>query len=148
MNKKIIYIISLIGGMFFIYNLIWFFGEFKPYNDLKNKMPEIQKSGTHIFVDNENYQYSIKTPDYLCFNGNYAISDEKINCALIVWKNMWKEEPEKGVIITENSIQKQIELKKVNVAVDKSNQKTIDDNLDNIKKLYKKANEKWNLNLK
>lgn len=45
MKKKIKYIGIVLVILFCCYNLFWYFGSYKPYNEFQKDFPEIEESG-------------------------------------------------------------------------------------------------------
>lgn len=147
MKKKIFVGIGILVLLFILYNIIWYFESFKNYYNYRKEIPEVENSGKHIYVDEDKYQYSVKLPDYLCWNGNLAVSDENVDHALIIWLKAWGNQTEEGVILTSKSGQEQIELVNSKKAVDSRNQNVVDENISKINTLFEKANERWGLHI-
>ena len=51
MKKKIKYIGIVLVILFCCYNLFWYFGSYKPYNEFQKDFPEIEESGVKIYTD-------------------------------------------------------------------------------------------------
>ena len=85
MKKKIKYIGIVLVILFCCYNLFWYFGSYKPYNEFQKDFPEIEESGVKIYTDKDGFQYSVSVPDYLLWNGNLAIAESDVRYALIIW---------------------------------------------------------------
>ena len=54
MKKKIKYIGIVLVILFCCYNLFWYFGSYKPYNEFQKDFPEIEEFGV------KNWYYQIK----------------------------------------------------------------------------------------
>lgn len=85
MKKLIVHVMIAVTILFGCYNLIWYFGAYKPYDELQDNFPEIEESGVKIYADKDDFQYSVSVPDYLLWNGNLAITEQDIQYALIIW---------------------------------------------------------------
>ena len=48
MKKKIKYIGIVLVILFCCYNLFWYFGSYKPYNEFQKDFPEIEESGVNV----------------------------------------------------------------------------------------------------
>ena len=88
MKKKIKYIGIVLVILFCCYNLFWYFGSYKPYNEFQKDFPEIEESGVKIYTDKDGFQYSVSVPDYLLWNGNLAIAESDVRYALIIMSRM------------------------------------------------------------
>ena len=69
MKKLIVHVMIAVTILFGCYNLIWYFGAYKPYDELQDNFPEIEESGVKIYADkwksgNHRTRYSVRT-DYL-----------------------------------------------------------------------------------
>ncbi len=150
MKKGILkYVLIVSCFVFLIYNIIWYFGTYKVFQEYQKSFPEVADSGVKIYVDEENYQYSVKIPSYLCWNGSMAVSEQNANHALIIWRGFGGKKELEGIILTtETGEMVQIELENSSKAVDSENQNMVDENLDLIHMLYEKANNVWGLELK
>lgn len=130
------------------YNLIWYFGAYKPYNDLQDNFPEIEESGMKIYVDKDDFQYSVAVPDYLLWNGNLAVTEQDIQYALIVWIKPFKSGFNQGILFNGyNNLNTQIMLKNNSTAEIEEDQAVVDENNTVISMLFNKANEVWMLGL-
>lgn len=148
-NRKIKIIIIVLLSAFLVYNLVWYFGEYKVYIDLQKEFPEIEDSGVKIYVDEDNFQYSVSTPDYLLWNGNLAIAEENVQYALIIWLQPFKHESKQGILFNGyKGLNTQIMIKSQDKAEDLTDQSIILENQDLISKLFEKANYVWGLRLK
>ena len=56
MKKKIKYIGIVLVILFCCYNLFWYFGSYKPYNEFQKDFPEIEESGVKIYTDKDGFQ--------------------------------------------------------------------------------------------
>ena len=50
-EEKIKYIGIVLVILFCCYNLFWYFGSYKPYNEFQKDFPEIEESGVKIYTD-------------------------------------------------------------------------------------------------
>ena len=148
MKKKIIFIIAIVVILFGCYNLIWYFGVYRPYNELQIKFPEIEESGKYIYTDEEGFQYSVAVPNYLLWNGNLAIAKSDVQYALIVWLKPFQRGTKQGVIFSGyDDLNTQIMLKNSRKAEDQEDQSIVEKNSSIISMLFHKANKVWNLEL-
>lgn len=83
MKKKIKYIGIVLVILFCCYNLFWYFGSYKPYNEFQKDFPEIEESGVKIYTDKDGFQYSVSVPDYLLWNGNLAIAESDVRYLMV-----------------------------------------------------------------
>lgn len=148
-KKKVIVCAVIIVSLAFLgYNAIWYFGTYRVYSQYEKEFEEVADSGVKIFVDDAEYQYSVKKPGYLLWDGNLAISEKNVEHALIIWVGFCGNNTSEGVIFTnENGEMLQIELKNKSLAVEPYNQEYVDNNSEIISKLYEKANNQWNLEI-
>lgn len=87
MKKGILkYVLIVSCFVFLIYNIIWYFGTYKVFQEYQKSFPEVADSGVKIYVDEENYQYGVRIPSYLCWNGSMAVSEQNANHALVIWR--------------------------------------------------------------
>lgn len=148
MKKITVYCVITLMILFGCYNLIWYFGAYKPYNDLQDSFPEIEESGVKIYADEDNFQYSVNVPDYLLWNGNLAITEQDIQYALIIWMEPFKSGFSQGILFNGyNNLNAQIMLKNRNTAEVEEDQQIVDNNNTVISMLFDKANEVWMLGL-
>lgn len=148
MKKKTCYLFIILGIIFIIYNLVWYFGWYNPHNILQNNFPEIEKSGVKIYTDEEGFQYSVATPDYLMWNGNLSISEPNNEYTLIIWKKPFKDEFDKGIILNGyKDLNTQIMLKRSDTAEEKEDQSIVENNINIFHTLFEKANKVWKLRL-
>lgn len=145
-NAKLIILVLLV--LFCIYNLFWYFGEYKIYNDLQKDFPEIESSGVKIYTDTDNIQYSVSVPNYLLWNGNLAIAEENVQYALIIWLKPFNQGTKQGIMFNGyNNISTQIMLKNSTTAEDYNDQALVNENQEVISALFDKANSMWLLGL-
>ena len=123
MKKLIVHVMIAVTILFGCYNLIWYFGAYKPYDELQNNFPEIEESGVKIYADKDDFQYSVSVPDYLLWNGNLAITEQ------------------------DNNLNVQIMLKNSSTAESEEDQPIVDENDTVISMLFNKANQVWMLGL-
>ena len=129
MKKKIKYIGIVLVILFCCYNLFWYFGSYKPYNEFQKDFPEIEESGVKIYTDKDGFQYSVSVPDYLLWNGNLAIAESDVRYALIIWIKPFHQGSSKK-------------------AEDQEDQWIVDENSTILTTIFEKANKVWNLGLK
>ena len=48
MKKLIVHVMIAVTILFGCYNLIWYFGAYKPYDELQDNFPEIVEAGVMI----------------------------------------------------------------------------------------------------
>lgn len=129
-------------------NLIWYLGSYKPYNDLQKDFPEIEASGSKIYVDEADLQYSVSVPKYLLWNGNLVISESNVQYALIIWQKPFGNGATQGILFNNyHDLNTQIMLKSSSEAEAPEDQTVVDRNLELISTLFEKANEVWHLEL-
>ena len=78
MKVNILVVIKVILLLFVAYNIVWYFFSYKKYSKYEQNFKEIADSGVKIYVDDEEYQYSVKKPGYLMWDGNLAITDNNL----------------------------------------------------------------------
>ena len=148
MKKSGLVVIKLILLLFVAYNIVWYLFSYCKYNKYEEDFKEFADSGKKIYVDDEEYQYSVKKPDYLSWVGNLAITDKNMENSVIIWLDSIGSGMTSGVmILDENSEEIQIEMKDTRTALDKRNQKFVDSYNDEITKLYDKARDVWKLEI-
>lgn len=113
-KKKIIKIAAIvIGGLFLIWSLVWYFTSYCYYMQYDNALKRLNdyekidafRASAH---DDDGYNYSVKYPSFLSWTGNIAISepmteDYQLDSGLIVWFSKF-EETEYGVILCEQDL--------------------------------------------
>lgn len=148
MKKKISVVIKVILLLFVAYNIVWYLFSYSKYSKYEKDFKEIADSGVKIYVDEEEYQYSVKKPGYLSWVGNLAITDNNLENSVIIWLDSIGSDITSGVmIVDENNEVMQIEMKDKTTALDKRNQKIVDSYNDEISKLYDKARDIWKLEI-
>lgn len=148
MKKSISAVIITILILFMAYNIVWYLFSYSKYGEYEKDFKEIADSGVKIYVDDEEYQYSVKKPSYLSWVGNLAITDNKLQNSLIIWLDPSGADTTSGVILEDkNNEVIQIEMKDKKTAVDKRNQKIVDSYSNEILKLYNKAKKIWKLEI-
>ena len=148
MNKNKLLVIW--GSVVFIiaaYSLVWYIVSYKPYAKYEDGFQEFDKSGKKLYVDGEGYTYSVKKPDYLSWTGNLAIVDMEDKASLIIWPIDNGKNMEVGVIIEDNGVSNQIELKDKKTAVYDDQQELVNQYNEQIEILYNKANEVWGIGI-
>lgn len=94
MKKKIFKIILAVVILFAAYNLIWFAWSHIKYGKLSSGMNEVDFSNfvtpRYVYSDDEKYDYLVKYPDYLTFDGNMSVGspateENPFTDALIIW---------------------------------------------------------------
>lgn len=122
-EEKIKYIGIVLVILFCCYNLFWYFGSYKPYNEFQKDFPEIEESGVKIYTDKDGFQYSVSVPDYLLWNGNLAIAESDVRYALIIWIKPFHQGISQGVLFNDYkdlntqimlSSSKKLKIKKIN----------------------------------
>ena len=122
-EEKIKYIGIVLVILFCCYNLFWYFGSYKPYNEFQKDFPEIEESGVKIYTDKDGFQYSVSVPDYLLWNGNLAIAESDVRYALIIWIKPFHQGISQGVLFNDYkdlntqimlSSAKKLKIKKIN----------------------------------
>lgn len=148
MKVNILVVIKVILLLFVAYNIVWYFFSYKKYSKYEQNFKEIADSGVKIYVDDEEYQYSVKKPGYLMWDGNLAITDNNLENSVIIWLDSFGSDITSGVMIMdENNEVMQIEMKDKTTALDKRDQKIVDSYNDEISKLYDKARDIWRLEM-
>jgi hypothetical protein len=148
MNKNKLLVIW--GSVVFIivaYSLVWYIVSYKPYAKYEEGFQEFDKTGKKLYVDNEGYTYSVKKPDYFNWTGNLAIVDMEDKASLIIWPIDNGKNMEVGVIIEDNGVSNQIELKDKKTAVYDDQQELVNQYNEQIEILYNKANEVWGIGI-
>ena len=137
MKKKIKYIGIVLVILFCCYNLFWYFGSYKPYNEFQKDFPEIEESGVKIYTD------------YLLWNGNLAIAESDVRYALIIWIKPFHQGISQGVLFNDyKDLNTQIMLSSSKKAEDQEDQWIVDENSTILTTIFEKANKVWNLGLK
>lgn len=148
MKKLLVRIMLVLLVLFGCYNLLWYFGSYRPYNELQNGFPEIAESGVRIYADEDDFQYSVSVPEYLLWNGNLAVTERNIQYALIVWMKPFGSGYSQGVLFNEyNDLRVQVMLKNRSTAEAAEDQPVVDENSAVISMLFDKANNVWKLGL-
>lgn len=148
MKKLLVRIMLVLLVLFGCYNLLWYFGSYRPYNELQNGFPEIAESGVRIYADEDDFQYSVSVPEYLLWNGNLAVTEQNIQYALIVWMKPFRSGYNQGVLFNEyNNLSVQMMLKNRSTAEAAEDQPVVDENSAVISMLFDKANNVWKLGL-
>lgn len=148
MRKIMTRILIAVVLLFGCYNLIWYLGSYKPYNDLQKGFPEIEESGLKIYVDEDDLQYSVSIPDYLLWNGNLAITEPNVQYALIIWRTPFGHGSTQGILFNGyQDLNAQIMLASSSKAESQEDQPVVDNNSELISTLFEKANKVWHLEL-
>ena len=142
MKKLIVHVMIAVTILFGCYNLIWYFGAYKPYDELQDNFPEIEESGVKIYADKDDFQYSVSVTDYLLWNGNLAITEQDIQYALIIWMKPFRSGFSQGVLFNGyNNLNVQIMLKNSSTADSEEDQRIVDENDTVISMLFNKAKQ-------
>jgi hypothetical protein len=142
--KISIIVISSILILFGGYNLFWYLSVKSTYDPLAVGFEKAPFSGR--ILDEKDYSYYIKYPDYLSFTGNLCVSTADDSLTLFIWPGIYSQN-EYGVQILNPEDQVIY-----NIMVDKNGHTDkiydaplIEQNKDMIKALFDKANEKWDI---
>lgn len=116
--------------------------------NFEKNFSEIEDSGKKMYIDDEQYQYSVKKPDYLSWNGNLSLAEKDMEYVLIIWPNAFQKNMyEWGIMLDVEDKVYQIELSDAKTAKDELKQPIIDQNRKIISTMVDKANRIWRLNL-
>ena len=166
-KKRIkIIIIGLLAMIFVILNIFWYIGVFRAYFLLQSKMTSNPNYVNEGIVDEEGYSCYVKFPTYLYWkDGNLSIGspmkeigdapegeDKKIYAAnggsVIIWlKHFSGDIKELGVILEQDGVNRQIYLVDSATARYEDDQPYVDAGQDEINKLFKKAEDVWDLEM-
>lgn len=95
MKKKRIYIVVIVVIVMVI-NILWFLNN-SMYNSYKKGF---EKFKTCYNMSTDEYDFTVKKPDYLSFTGNLAIANKKDTVSIIIWPGVFMKQPfEYGVMI-------------------------------------------------
>ncbi len=152
--KKFLKTILVILILFILMNIVWFSWRVIKYNNYSKGMDK--NTSYSIFVpkylktDNEGFSYSVKYPDYLSFTGNLAISMpsedyDYFSDSLIIWPTLLKGYEYGLILYDEENNEYMIEIDENQNPKESENEEIINEHKDNIKILFNKANEVWNL---
>lgn len=160
--KKKIFVACLV--IFAIINIIWILGMLKPYLIFQSRMKNhsgYQENGR--IVDDEHYCYSVHYPTYLYWqDGNLSVSaplgevgkeGDKTICeangsSMIIWINRFSGTiREIGVILVIDGVSEQIYLTDSKTARYKDQQCMVDQEQQEIIKLFEKAEDAWKLKM-
>ncbi len=161
------YILFIVLGIFVIYNIIWMIN-FSYYNKMKKALGYHERYQRYVLVEDD-FTYSVATPDYLSFTGNYAISqsvrpkvDEIVETVdMIIWPNLLKNKYEVGISFVKHNTYKVSENEigtestETRVLLDE-NMNPLDEEseyvlskhpeyMERIKMMYQKAYDKWGI---
>lgn len=87
--------LGLVAG-FLLLNLVWYGVTTVQYKPFLAAVPE-HVTGVHAMTK-DGLSYNVKTPDYLSYVGNLAVSDDKAGIWLIIWPTLFGDD-EYGVRI-------------------------------------------------
>lgn len=149
--------------LFVILNIVWFIGACSQYYMWHRKMIKEPGSINGDVIDDEGYCYSIHYPMYLGWGGNLSIAqsldvlddvdvDGKplyvSHSSLIIWmKNFYEGVKEVGVILVQDGVSRQIYLEDNETARYADDQPYVDAGQEEINKLFRKAEEEWNIEM-
>lgn len=162
--KKMKLIWKILIGLlaaFLLWNLVWFGYTHMKYAPYKEAVGYDELRGWY-FRDEDDYVFSVATPDYPSFTGNLSITqvweysnDGKILnesiCNMLIWPLMngkyeygvsigVKTEDGEGLI--SNSFYLDSKMQPIDILTDEQ-QKMLDENADEIAVLYQKAKKMW-----
>lgn len=141
---KVLIIIIIIG---IVINLGWLGIVKLKYDGYKEPLKFSDKMKVYYNVDDDEYTYSLRMPNYMSFTGNLSVS--KIDDdSIIIWPKI-DGSMKIGVILIEDKSAYEVYIDNDLNVVGDYDKEVIDVVLkhkDNIKKLYDKANEMWDLN--
>lgn len=144
-KKTIIIGLSIILGIFAIWNILWLVH----FNNYKGFIKNIKDDGSGVYVvgDEDENSYSVKMPNYLMFNGNLAVID-KDNHALIVWVSLFGKETYGTRMVRENETYEMILDKDMQLTGDGNRsdaQDVLTEYKSEIAQLYNNAFKFWDL---
>ena len=151
--KKFLKIILLIVIVFIAINIVWFSWRGIKYQKYVKGMDKTEFYTIfiprYIKQDKDGFTYSVKFPDYLSITGNLSVgvpseNDNFYTDALIIWPNL--KGYEYGLILYEKEDEYLIELNNNREPIDNKYKDIMKKHQENIDVLFKKANERWNLN--
>ena len=149
MSKKIVRNIIIVAVILFgIYNLIWYWGMYRPCLAYEGEFSEFEDSGDYMLIDEEDYQYSVKTPDYLQWTGNLGITNSELSPALIIWVGFGGKVDSTGIMIKNAADDvEQIELTQDRKAVYSEQEQLVDSNKSVINDMFERAEKIWSLEI-
>ena len=162
--KKMKLIWKILIGLlaaFLLWNLVWFGYTHMKYAPYKEAVGYDEQRGWY-FRDEDDYVFSVTTPDYLSFTGNLSITqvweysnDGKILnesiCDMLIWPLMNGEyeygvsigvKTEDGEGLISNNFYLDSKMQPIDILTDEQ-QKLLDENADEIAVLYQKAKKMW-----
>lgn len=142
-KKKLSIIFLIIIILFGLYNLFWFVSTRYTYRDYVKAVPK--ESGAHIqFDEKKQLTYNVKTPDYLYFTGNLGVSNKE-GMVLLIWPSLFGKDFEYGLRIENKSEVHEIYIDEnlKPVSHEPMQEKIIEDNYEEVKRLYDSAQEKF-----
>ena len=159
--KKILKVFSVILAVFLVFNIIWALMVFPKYKDYKNAVG-YDEQRERWYCREDDYIYSVSSPDYLSFTGNLSVSEvmkmkkdgtieNKTNCSIIIWPELngeYKFGANIGIRNDDNSITSykyyiDEKIQPVNELVGED-KNIFEDNRAYIVELCRLAKEKWN----
>lgn len=143
-KRRVIIILTVIGVLFGLYNLIWYFTTQSKYGNYIDHMDEFVANRSYILNPGDGYLYNVKYPDYLTFTGNLGISDDNHLISLIIWPSFIGEN-KYGVRITDNDNVYEVMLDKEMKAKESENNEIIDKHIGEIQEMFQKADEQWDI---
>lgn len=154
MNKFLKTSLILIFLFFIILNIGWFGWRYFKYSSYINDLKENTGISSLLVpryykTDADNFNYTLKFPDYLSLTGNLAIGlpgDDKnpFTDCLIIWPNL-DGTYEYGVILYDGDESYQIEVNENGEALNKQYDEIIEKHKKNIEKLLYRLKRTWNI---
>lgn len=147
-RKKVIIIIIL---LFATINILWASIVNIKYNKYVKAIPK-NSFGTYSMVDDDGYNFNVKKPDYLSFIGNLGIANYTTGEALIIWPKITGEYEfglrlQNEEMVLDAYIDKDLKSLHKNSKHAEYVNKQIEEHRGEIEKLFKLADELWDLNI-
>lgn len=149
MKKKTIYFLRialLFAGIFLLYNIFWIAWRYLKYKEYISGFSEFSRYSSYVLNPNDGFLYNVKEPDYLSYTGNLGISTDNNRVALIIWPKVFNGY-NIGTQIIVDDITYCIMLSPELTAKDPYYQNIVDDNINTILELQKKAEIKWGIDI-
>jgi hypothetical protein len=103
----------------------------------------------YVYSDDEKYDYHVKYPDYLTFDGNMSVGspateENPFTDALIIWPKV-SGGYNFGVLLYENDMEYSIYIDSEGNALSKEDEDIVSRHSDSIRNLLMMADERWGI---
>lgn len=111
MKKKTVKIGVAVIALFLLYNVFWFASTHIAYNEYIKDLPRnyIGSYG-HFATDEDPYNYGVRLPGWLDYEGNLSVNYNDKDIGLFIWPSVFKSDMKYGVRIVGDSDEDSAEI--------------------------------------